>query len=1447
MADAVNNLPIDAIVKSTPLDGLEQSFRIDTPARVDNRGIDISVATGLPSEETTYKMQEGDNSPVQTAKNSVGDVVGDAINTSIAGQIPVDQAAQIVAETQEKKAGLDGFNDFILESALTVDDPNYNPLFARALTNQQIGFEMISERFANAQEQGLGSTILDFVDRFIIRQIPIGAYEDVTKRSETKGRELAVAAATMSPDEYRDFYAQYLDDLAEEGFFTSENYFAFEAGMNELMNGGFDPDANFNAALGIVDLVPLAGAALKGIGKGGKVLGRVGALKGPKAADKAVERLSEAGALKHPEVADEMLPTASSLSKETGNISGSQSKVSTIFRENKLLGDIQELYRSGTFGRMATPVQIDEAAGQIAAKVKSISSRPMADMDVVDLTGLGDFATRVKLGKLGNGDPYQGTTSGLANANKAANNMRLKGLAADVVPVDPSDVRKGYYIQIEEAMDLTRAGNALDVANVSENLIARALGSTRAVDDLRLNTLANMAESGQGAIREVVMPYLKPLEQLKYDSKIAIGQVFRELRDGEDAFIREGYSDTQFRTKFKKYHPKGAEPTDADYDAFWAAKTVNDTAYVLQANKLASRYVNKGYKAIEFNGQSFPAKKVAERLPDDTVIFDRLTNKAVYSQDLADDVAVWKLDRELEGGIGYATRPSNVRSIQYEDVLNYNAGGRRVNPDANYFVTANEAGGRAFLTAFTETQARLAASQMDTLFRAIRATGRGLDNLGDELDDLVAKNSDWNPDIVNTQDLVALIKKKGWDVEKNLSYKARDGRIEGVADDLYEGMTQGEYVRATHARSDDTLMEFGGKETFNENPIKAMVDQLSDTTAEYSFRNYNYNAKAGWLKARLGVDKLPAGTDVNALFRETTEAGTGANSRKLRIQRAIIERRETQSSDAVEALQDFGAKMQEYVFDKTGRKIPVKGAEGLLLNVGFRSAFGFMNISQLFLQATHAAQVVAISPRAGALAASHILPFRLAMNTGDAGAKALAFKRLAKTSGLDEKFWQEYDVYLRTSGRKMIENDAIEKGTGAGYGVSWWEGSDLKPSTIRKGISGAAKVVKKADEIGLMPFNEGERLSRHTGIMTAAFEFRKQFPGVSLLSDEGRAWITRREQDLTFNMTTASRGAWQAGLFKVPTQWLSYSMRTMEAVVLGGGLSVPERIRMASMMTMMSGVGGLGLGAAADQISEMFGVEPDSPAFVGLKYGMIDGMLSWGLSEATGEDIRTAFGTRIAPLTAFTDLYRKVTEESAVAALAGPSGEIAGGAASAVFNAFMGSIDLIVNGGGYGPETFAKDMTRVLRTPSGIDNVWKAAEIMRTGVYRSKSGTTLPMEFSDVEGIMQGLGVTNFKVAEYYDRKGRLYRNDKEFKSFRKQLDNDFRLALARWKTDPEGAKDFMDEIGARIEFSGFSPVLKAQLRRNLARDAGNDTIRMAMELIQQDNVQGAKVIESLN
>ncbi len=209
-------------------------------------------------------------------------------------------------------------------------------------------------------------------------------------------------------------------------------------------------------------------------------------------------------------------------------------------------------------------------------------------------------------------------------------------------------------------------------------------------------------------------------------------------------------------------------------------------------------------------------------------------------------------------------------------------------------------------------------------------------------------------------------------------------------------------------------------------------------------------------------------------------------------------------------------------------------------------------------------------------------------------------RRYGKISGMEVQELRDIMEYMRTSGRMVVDGDAIEAGTGVGYGISGFAGESYAPSALRR--AGEATVIegKRLLDLGLAPFNAGERLSRGTAIYTAIMEWKARNPNVSILSDSARAWITRREQNLTFNMTTSSRPLAQSGVMKVPTQWLSHSFRAMEVMFVGRGFTKAERLRAASIMVPFYGLSGFGAGSAGGYLGEKLGINEDSALFTTL-------------------------------------------------------------------------------------------------------------------------------------------------------------------------------------------------------------------------------------------------------
>jgi hypothetical protein len=1402
----------------------------ETNVRLANRAEEISVSTGMSPDEVYSKTSQGDTSPIQVAKEVTTGSLGATLNKLQETQ--VDDPLRILSEQAQKIAEVNGTSDYYLEGALTYDDPNFSPVTVRSIVNLQIAAEEIEVALREVEEDtSFFGYVTDFADRYLLRQIPIGAIEEVTNRTGRSSDELLEAASTLSPEEYREYIRDYVEDLKSEGFFKSENYFALGDGLREVEKRGYTPEAHITALLGLSDLVG-AGAI--------SAISRIAKLRGPVQAARAYTKAASAG-VPNPSTLTAAGPSV--LNPGATGVGVTQSVAQQVTRQNDLIRKIEGYTKIGSFGRRVTKNELDKQAIEIKDSLEARLSRSVADWDIED-RGLGEYFATAKIGKAKDGQPF----STYLNAAKQANHMKDRGLQASYEAVDPNDLNKGYYVVVREPIDQSRIGRELEIKhhNIVGNSIARVIGSTRSRDDAWHGSMAGMTEGAKSLLVKESKPYLKSLNKLSVEDQEIIGSIYKELRDGSDSHMRRWYTESEFKDKWRTMTGEAAEQKHVD--AYFAGVTLNDTAWILKANALMRNYVRHGYKALDVPGQgpvvnlntgnikTIMAQPATEFDSTDLVL-DLRTGAKIPAGQVPSGLQIWRTTNKK--GPKLVIKPNNVRAPEYRDVLAYNAGGNRINPDANFFVVfgSKNRRGTAMMTAYSSKQAAKAVEELSAIRRELLSTGRPLATLTNQLDNVIANNNTWNPSIENTADLIDLAQRKGWDFSEEISFRARGDTVE-AGGDLWDNTTYEFFTAAGMKRSDESLMQIGGQDTFNFNPIKDIVDQLSDTFNEYAFKNYTESAKVSFVQTALGTKKLP-NQNLDTMFDTLLEglkskASPTVKERELIGFGDIIRRRTHYKSAAVRAMEQYGQELSEFVFDKTKRVVRPGDPTDSLLRLGFQSAFGFGNISQFIMQGSQVGSIVAISPVHGLRASVTALPLRLAMASDSVAGK----KSIAKLLSMSDAEVDEVFDYLRSSGRLHVESDAIEKNIGPGMGISGFNGSSFLPTIVREGLYRTSEVGKKTLDVGLTPFREGEKLSRLTGLVTSILEYKAKNPGVSILSDSARTVIANREQLLTFDMTTAMRGAFQTGLMRLPTQWLSYSFRAMENVILGRDLTKFERFRLGTMLSLQGGLAGFGLFTATDELADWLGIEPDSIGFTTLKYGTFDGILSYAFSEISDSDVRTAMGSRLAPLTTFFDIHRRITEDEAWEALGGPSTSIIVGAGENLLNA-IGDVY-------HGRYTAAlEDVEKVARTASGVDNVFKAQGILQYQTYRSKTGSSLDFEFDDMDGYLAAMGISNFKVIDYYERRTRVWRDTKYVRDLSRRLSKEFKDALLLEKNDYEGAATLIKQIEASIQTAGLSPAQENEVRRALRQDTSLDSVRLVMDMLKRENEYGAKVVES--
>jgi len=1431
------------------------------------------------------------------------------------GQLYNKTADQVLQEASDLTAKQREFNDnpeFVTEQALTQGNIEWDSFQTRLATNYQIANEVAAKTLSTAKDDATWFNYgADFFDYHILRTVVpwLGLEEGLTGYNEEAGREILTKAATMSPKDFRQWVEGEGSEVLKEGVFTGENIFAAIEFQDRVRNKGFDPMKETNRLFSVIDAIGLA-PTVKGISSVAKIgsslrsstaIGRVTAVAGDEAGKAAADTVLRRSP--DPETLGTMSNPAQDLNAVGTPVRPGNSGFVAKFQQNKIIQEIDRLWRSGSFGRVVTEDKVREAAQRVADDYAEKTTNVLqSGVDLID-EGLGVYTARFRFGKAKTGAPFlpvqtravreagrivtvleDGTEvragqrlaefgepvgegvpaidlqyKPTASVNKLAEKL---GPNAKVVPFDSDDLSKGFVVEVTERVDTLGLPEAVGIElNVAGGLVRNTigklfnnslLGSAALRDAERLSVLAQMGQAGRGAIKEIVRPYENAIKSLDSKADYTLRAVYSQLRDGPDSSLRVRYTDEEFKQKYKELHPNQAEATDKELEAYHALATVEEADYLLKATKELQRYVAKGYnRAVEVAPDIFvPAKQItrAELKADDIV---RTAEGKIYgtmdeiAQHLPEDIPVWKLDKPLDTGERFIIEPLSARMVDPTDVMGYNPGGTRTNPFAKYFLVIGGEGKRlkSLMSAFSEVDANTALRQI----RVIRdAVVRG----ADDIDSVIKNNNDWNPSIETKAEFDEFIYAEGWvknpgdQLEGDIAIKGRnDEIISGELDnpDIFAGVKAEDYVQNDMMRQDRVLMDFGGGRAYNEDPVSSVFAQLGNSVFTYTNRAYTQNAMVGWVKAvqnsgRTWFQQGIAKTDYETLFRTAEITGDDAFARRMREMRNITLRRLNMQDEASEYMNRLGGQVAEFVFQKTGKKLNLGDPTNLLLRVGFQSAFGFMNLSQFVMQGLHATTIMAISPKHGLNAAAMVFAQRgLLGAVKDPVAYKQGVSRLAKHHGLTEETAEELLEYIRTSGRAVVEGDAIEAGTGVGWGLSRWRGENLKYNELRGRAEQLTDAVGRGLDIGLYPFKAGERMSRLTAINTAFLEFKQQFPRISALSDTGREWITRREQTLTFNMTTLDRAKAQASLMKVPTQWLSYSLRAMESVFVGRGLSAAERARLFAILGPMYGLTGFGLGNAADYVGEKLGVEPGSAWYVGLKFGMIDA-LSTALAGPEGA---VSVGPRLAPIGAFIDTYKKIFEEETYTAIAGPSGEITGD----ILKSFVNAADNLINGH---TVALTEDIINVLRQPSALNNYAKAIGIFNNGQYRSKNGIAVGPEMNTAQALIAAFGFTPLQIQEFYARKGQMFNRQRELSAFRKEINTDaenaFRLIDAG---DPRGY-ELLNEIHAKIATSGFSYRDQVSLRRAASNRLESEWPRIAKRLLQQDKTYSLRATENI-
>ena len=1372
---------------------------------------DLSLAVEVPLADIEDARSIGDNTLTAVAKNQAGFffTVADQADAAYEEGKSVDEAANIVSDRLVKERDMSS-SEFILSQGLSLTNEEVNPFTARTSANMAVWDRLMADEF-DKNQQGIFSKFLTFLDVNILRQFTIGILDDPTFRSNREGDTIKDAFLNMNPAEFEVWAKDYIAERKDEGIFSGDSIWNLYKLANDSQYLGDDPIAPLAAILSAFDIVPIATAGVKVSRSGVRTLRN--ARRGVDALAVVADETTAAARLARQveretvqidkvtvsrTLPDDMDP---SITRPFERPSGVTYREGTL--KTRLNEAIDNLEKNGWFGEYltdATKVRlITETIDNISRSVGDIGIRVKTVVD----EGSQDFKTVLTFGREGTGGAFK--------TRAAAEEIAKRDPSLSVIKADGTEgmPKSGWFIRTEQRLDVLGTGDPAEILQRS-NFVFDTLQkiSKGAPKSFGPRTAAKIiqAESGLSNIPALFKPYQKAVKAVKGAEKERLSDFFNQLRDGDYSYMRYAPDESSFKALYAERY--GAAPSDKAVKAYTAALDIADTSWNIKASARLKEVVAEGGEMITLNADYEALAYRVASAPQDELVLDAVTLRSYTKDTLPADFRIYKVPDTYLDHL-YVTNVQRSRVANKVDVMPYNVGGPRDNGDFRWFLgstrektlaSGNKVNTRfkTLMGSFGKSEIETAARELNTITARIKelidAQGvKTIDDLVmsksqlDDLEELISVNNKWNPNVETLDDLRRISKDTGFDMTEAFVFKARDQKVTAAdfgTDVTYANKTFGELAdTAVNARTlngrrgDAPLLKYGGGKSVQTNPIAAIAEQFGQEVHGYANRAATRDAIDGWIAlaespAAKNLVEFPAGVPKSQYARRVLEAKVAPSNKandlaaQLREQQRVLSRRLHQPTRTSEAWADFTRGATEFIFDAT--KGTVKWDLGkarpndLLLQTGFYSKFGFFNPDQFFLQALHSVTIVAASPVAGAKAVSLALPIRLLASLSDDAALSLGIKRMAKTMGFDQKELEGIVRYIRESGRDVIDHSIIELQMPNKMGRA----SSLSNSAMER--------VRGTLDKSTFFFKEGERVTRTISMITAVLEHQAKRPNEDLFSPSAMRWIANREDDLTFNMTTASKPVWTQGILRVPTQWLAYSFKAMSAITVGREFTLAEKARMAAVLGPMWGMTGLGYGQATGYIMDKLGYDPNDPTAVDtfnfIKYGMGD----WLLGEFLGTD--TAYAERVAVIGAPIQTVKDLLSGSVIEALFGPSGQIGTDLVS-------GIVKTVSLGFGNRDFTFSEEVTKTLRNISTFDKIVKIRELIRSGDYLSRTYRQAAGNFEEAgqrAGAVAAVafGATPAPVQNWYDFNEIIYSANDDYKQIETELLNSARAAI---------------------------------------------------------------------
>lgn len=1093
---------------------------------------------------------------------------------------------------------------------------------------------------------------------------------------------------------------------------------------------------------------------------------------GPKAATKMTGISTD-------EVVENIVPTAMNVTGPEHIVPLTGDTLAAIARGKELLKRLPRIMQ----GSRLTEQELATAIAKERDRVEMEIGRPLKDFKTSSIK-LTDGSQTVRfeflIGKKKGG--------GFASQDGARTEATRQGIA------NPEFVSDGGQWFIKETRDLNESGFYTTNLNPGLNntgIVGRMFLGARQIDDELIAGQSRQAANARNRmVKSLRNEFHTKLTGLASDERDYLTQamawgenksVWLSRDDLDELFARQG------ATK---------PPSDKVYEAYTAARDLNDIEYVLRNDMEWKKRATRGFETVSFESSLIKVDRenaLIGRAPDTNSlgrrrVYDINTNTHYHKNN---PLTPQELENKLNNGYVVVTlereqrladdtevkhflmKKSDMKAERLRsDQLPYRAGGHRLYAD-KYFVKQTVVGkqpdtGEEYLKSpatyiagtKAEVQAWAKAMEEARQLYVQHKKRPPMDRLEAKLAEVTSLSAD---------DFVKMM---------------QDGRLQ--SDTPFEAMFDRElpapYIQATssldfvdieetgftgwlrtngrmyYSAKGEALHDWQGDKARTIDPFETTNEAMLNIANLASFSDYRLSAVERWVntyKDFLDTGALPHNASPLTVFSEAKYRSNvdkqpmGAGLRikqQMEAQRDIIRRNLGWRSEWDRAVDKYVRDLEDGIMGadptsrrhRVGRAVTEWWAEANPLNAARGLAFdmkmGLFNIAQFPLQIQTMVAAVALSPTHGVQAMTNIPWMRLYLTKG--GSEATLSHAIKM--GAADTLGMTPDAY------KQMMRAAKESGF-FDFGGSHQLINSQGPSVV---VGGFRDGWDKFTRAGRFFFNEGEVWNRMTA-WQIAWKEQLGSTGSNIPMVTGRASprigtdfmrkVALRADDYSLNMMQQSSAAWQHGIASIPTQFWAYNARMLEAL-LGKQFTPAQKMRLLAAQTFFYGAAGaplVGVPMALMKAHKGEDFELNTPM------GFLDrGALDHILYNVFGADMlmgkRYGTGTWLADLTGELFGLSPYGEKSFVEVFGGATFGILGSTGDTLLDLVN---HVVAESGSDDYPLVKEDLQRLAGNVSTYSYGMKAYMALQYGMLVSNTGTVIATDLPTADAFWLWMGI----------------------------------------------------------------------------------------------------------